>query len=122
MARQVIFLEDMTPDDAGSVNQQVAYWIDPRTSQQAFFAQAGATGRSAVKDATTLELEALRTGAVTEVVETIVMPSGTSRGALENESQQRYNALRNAIRGSTRFRWSGSSWDGTTWTRLTNTT
>jgi len=131
MARRAILLEDLSPEDPGTGNYMVAFWLEPVVSQRSFYArlQGGADATSQVPDVSAGELAQLRAGELYELVMPITIPSANpNRATVENEIAARYNELQAALvssKGVTRFRWTLTHYDpalsvGQRWVRTTN--
>lgn len=120
MARKIIIL-DKDPN-ANAFN--FACWLDVPLTRQGFYANANLTSRVGVVGVDNTvpgvilqaELDALRSGAVIEVVERVEFAQGTPVGQILSQLIQTFTQRQAEITGRNLWGRYGSSWDGTTWT------
>ena len=121
MARQIIILEDITPNRGAGDPLVYRYvmWLSVPSARQLYFANPAAV--SAVSKgpnpATAGELTAIQSGAILEQVETINV-IGMTLTQIEAALVTRFNAaqaLLNSGSGNP-FDHYGSFWDGSSWT------
>jgi len=121
MARQIIMLEDVTPNRGASepLIYRYAMWLSVPSARQAFYANASAT--SAVSKgpnaATAGELTAIQNGSILEVVETINV-IGMNLAQIEAALVARFTQAQTFLNGQGSNSWDhyGTFWDGATWT------
>ena len=117
----VIFLAG-TPDDPNT--WQAALWADVPTARQSFYAHHTPTGdppyTSAWSGATAADNANLQNGLVTERVITQRVPPGTTITQVETFLQNQWQQFQNEITNYNPWVHYGSTWDGTTWTVLSN--
>jgi hypothetical protein len=111
----VIFLAG-TPDDPNT--WQAALWADVPAARQTFYASSNA--KSAWTGATAADNTNLQSGAIAEKIITQRVPPGTSIAQIETFLQNQWTAFQNEITNANPWVHYGSTWDGTTWTVLTN--
>lgn len=120
MARKIIVLRW---DNGGSrdVSAKVAFWCDVPAARQPHQARdvGGNTFVSAVWDATAPELTALRTGAVREFVVTYDRPGAPTSAQVRAFLEARFAEFQTETTNYNPWRFTGSSFDGTTWTTVT---
>lgn len=115
MARKIIVLERQNlPSDQ---DYRVAFWLDVPATRRAFYANA--TAASVVVDATQLELDAIKAGAVVERVETVSIPAGATLGQIQAGLVTRHGRLQGELTSRNPWARYGSSWDGTNWSMVT---
>jgi hypothetical protein len=112
MAKHIIILERMgAPSD---LNYRYLLWADVPAARQRFY--AGLQVASNYRDATSAELEALRSGAVVEEIRSRVFLSGTPLATMTAALEQDFNDFQSAITNSNSLGRYGSYWNGVTWT------
>jgi hypothetical protein len=117
VARQIIVLERVDPDNVGINRFRVAFWLAVPLARQAFYANAAAV--SAVRDGsvTQAETDALRNGAVVEQVIDFQAQPGRSLVQVEADLVTAYNAAQQALNSNVGlFQRYGSFYDGASWT------
>lgn len=112
MAREIIILEQVSPSDFNA-----CFWLAVPVARQPFYANASFV--SAFRDATVEEIAALRSGAVTEIVERINRPFGQTQNQLAAHLVVRHGQLQAQITTNNPWNRYGTSHDGTTWTVVT---
>lgn len=112
MARLIIVLDRQ--DMGGDVGFRVAFWANVPAARQSFYADAART--SQVKDATAGELAALRNGSVTERVDVIRFPTGTTLNQAQTGLVAAFNAYQSEVNAYNPWNRYGTFWDGTSWT------
>src|SRR5882757_4442378 len=116
MPRLSLIVLDQTADDQNTY--RVALWADVPAARQSFYANANL--KSAWINATAADNTALQNGSLTEKVITQRVPSGATLPQIEaalQVIQQSFQAQVTAFNPWVRY---GSTWDGTTWTVLSN--
>jgi len=98
-------------------NFRMAFWLDVEPERQAFYANPAAT--SAFKGITTTELDAIKSGAVVEVIETIDRPAGGTLAEFRAEAQLRLTRLQNELTNRNPYNRYGTRFNGTSWTTVT---
>lgn len=115
MARKIIILEQIgMPSD---LNYRVAFWLGVPAARQAFLANPAAV--SVVVGATVEELEAIRSGAVREVVEVVPAVAGTPFNGVRQAARNRLTDLQRDFNRDNTWNRYGTSWDGAAWTDVT---
>ena len=112
---RVIFLAG-TPDDPNT--WQAALWADVPAARQTFYANTGA--KSAWSGATAADNTNLQSGVMVETIITQRVPSGTNITQVENFLQAQWTNFQDSINNTNPWVHYGSTWDGTTWTVVTN--
>ena len=113
MARKIIILD--LQGESGDF--RVLFWLDVPVARQRFYAAAGKT--SVFLDATTEENAALQSGAVTEHVERVDRPFGTTLAQLRAALIARHTALQARVNSDNPWNRYGTSYDGAAWTAVT---
>ena len=113
MAKKIIILS-REDQPGGYFEVGAVFWLDVPVAQQALRADPAAV--SAYPFASAAELTALRAGQVAEVSVRQSYLSGATNAAIRSDLIARYNAAQTALTASARFKFFGTSWDGTTWT------
>lgn len=113
--RQIIILDraGWPSDDA----YRVAFWLTVPVARRPFYADAAFVSQAegdAAPDVT--ELEALRTGAVVERVETVYMRAGTSAAQRAARLQALWQKHQGEVDARNDWDRYGTFWDGTSWT------
>ena len=116
MARKIIILES-NPVTAGEIAFRYAMCADVPAARQTRYADA--TLESQVVGATAGELTALRNGSVVEKVEEARFGASTVP-AVQALLITRYQAFQAQITADNRWQRYGTSWDGTSWTAVSN--
>jgi len=115
MARKIIILDRINlPSDQ---DFRVAFWLDVPVARQPFYANAAAT--SAVIGATQAEIDAIKSGAVVEVIEGIPGRANATIAAVRAALVTRHGVLQARLVAQNPYERYGTSWDGTTWTAVT---
>jgi FAD/FMN-containing dehydrogenase len=115
MARKIIQLERTgMPSDQ---NFRVAMWLDVPAARQLFYADAAKT--SAVKGATQAEIDAIKAGAVVEVIEVIPKLAAGTVAEWRNDAEALYARLQQELTNRNAYARYGTFWDGATWTPVT---
>jgi hypothetical protein len=115
MARKIIILNRVgyPSDDAF----RVAFWLDVPVARRPFYADAAfVSALEGTEAPDVVELAALRDGSVTEVVDTIYLPAGTTLTTLRNRMTARHTALQAEVTDKNLWARYGTFWDGTAWT------
>lgn len=115
MARKIIILDRVgfPSDDAF----RVAFWCDVPVARRPFYADAAFVSAVEGTEAPdVVELAALRDGAVTEIVETVFLPAGTTLTTIRNRLAARHTVLQTEVTDKNLWARYGTFWDGTTWT------
>lgn len=115
MAKRVIVLDR---NDGSPVSFRVAYWFPVAAARQSYYARAGA--KSAWKDATQAENDAIAAGQVFEVVEPHEIPAGANLAQIEAELEAIWTAKNTAFANSNVPNRYGSFWDGVDWNVVNN--
>jgi len=116
MPRLNIIVLAHAADDPNGFN--VAFWADVPAARQTFYANPQA--KSAWAQATTTDNQNLQSGAVVELVTEAHYVPGTPLAQIETELQGRWQTYQNNITNNNPWQRYGSTWDGTTWTILSN--
>lgn len=113
MARQIVVLDR---EQTAALAFKVAYWPAVPAARQPHFADPDRV--SQFRDATQAEIDALRSGAVAEIVETASFPSGTGTAAVKAALVTRFGQIQAAVNGANQWQWYGTAYDPatTTWT------
>jgi hypothetical protein len=117
MARQIIVLERIDPDNAGINRFRVAYWLTVPAARQSFYANAAAV--SAVKDGsvTQAETDALRNGSVLEQIVDFQAQPGRTLAQVQSDLVADYARVQAALNANAGlYQRYGSYYDGTAWT------
>lgn len=117
MARKIIILES-NPVLPGEITFRFAMWADVPVTRQARYANPALT--SDVNGATASELDAIRSGAVVERIEEGRWPKGTTVPQVQAELIKRFQAFQADVSTDNRWARYGTSWDGASWTPVTN--
>jgi hypothetical protein len=117
MARKIIVLR-RSALVAPKLEYQVAFWLDTHVSRRPFLANANLN--SAVRGVTAPELAAIRDGSVREVVQTISVTPGFNLAQMQTLLSDTYTAMQAAWNADLTFDRYSSSWDGVSWTMVTN--
>ncbi len=121
MARQIIILEDVTPDRG--IGEPLVYryvfWLAVPSARQAFYANATATSQvsKGPNAASAGELSAIQSGAILEIVEMINVV-GLNLTQIEAALVTRFTVAQAALNSASANSWDhyGSSYDGSSWT------
>lgn len=89
---------------------RVAFWADVPVARQPFYANAAKT--SVYKDATQVEIDALRSGTVVEMVDTINYPAGQTNAQVVQSLKDRWTAYQAEINGLNDWAFYGTYWPG----------
>jgi hypothetical protein len=116
MPRLNVIVLAQAHDDPSGFN--VLFWADVPATRQTYYADPNA--KSAWSAATTTDNQALQSGAVTELSTNVHYVPGTPLIQIENELQQRWQTFQTSITNSNPWIRYGSTWDGSTWTILSN--
>ena len=112
MSRKIVILnEDL---DSSDLTISYAMWLDVPATRQAVLANATTTSR--MKTATQGELDALKSSAVVEVVESKNFPKAAELSTLKTALEARYAVAQAALTATHQYKYYDSSWDGSTWT------
>jgi hypothetical protein len=111
MAKKIIVLNR---DTERPITLRFALWADVPVARQSFYADVSFV--SAYRDATPAEMTALRSGAVVERVDQIVLPAGTSLAQIRAALITAFTRYQNSVTNDNAFDFYGTSWDGTAWT------
>lgn len=115
MARKIIQLERTgMPSDQ---NFRVAMWLDVPVARQSFYADAAKT--SAVKGATQAEIDAIKAGAIVEVIEVIPKLAAGTVAEWRNDAEALYARRQQELNNRNPYARYGTFWDGATWTPVT---
>ncbi len=121
MARQVIILENQTPNRGSTdpISYRFAFWLSVPAPRQTFLANATAT--SVVKGLTAGELTAIQNGSIKEEVGIFQEVAGTTISQIEVKLAAAFTTRQTAINNGSTNLWDhyGTTWDGTTWTLVT---
>lgn len=108
MAKKIIIL-DFTPS-----NVHVAFWLDVPAARQPFYAKADLT--SQYKDANAGELVALRTGVVTEQVDSYGLDADANIAAVRTFLEAELVRRQTLVNNTNLWKRYGTFFDGTSWT------
>lgn len=112
MARKIIILnEDL---DSSDLLIHYVLWLDVPPQRQAMMANSSAT--TVVKDATVLEIDALKAGRVVEAVGSVGFKKGSGLQAMKTRLESIFSATQQELNARNAFRYYGASWDGSVWT------
>ncbi len=117
MARKIIVLK--WADDPGRDREvTAAFWCDVPVARRPYWVRQGNTAAltSAVVDAAPLEVTALQTGAVREVVAKYSDTGTATTAQIQAFLQARHAEFQAETTAYNPWKFAGSSWDGTTWT------
>ncbi|MGE5165129.1 MAG: hypothetical protein ACM3IH_14045 [Sphingobacteriales bacterium] len=114
MARLRVIVLDRTDPDT----YRYALWADVPLARQKFYANASL--KSVWVDATAADNTALQSGSVTETVSEQRVPSGATLTQIEGFLQTRWNDFQTYITNFNPWQRYGSTWDGTSWSVLSN--
>lgn len=115
MARKIIILDRVgfPSDDAF----RVAFWLDVPVARRPFYANAAFVSAVEGTEAPdVVELAALRDGAVSEVVDAVYLPAGTTLAAIRTRLAAHHAVLQAEVTNKNLWARYGTFWDGTTWT------
>jgi hypothetical protein len=113
MAKKIIVLERMQAPP-GVVAFRYALWADVPATRQNFYANADA--KSAYKDASTFELQALQAGQVAERVGEGRWPQGTTVTQIKAFLVSAFNDWQSEVNGRNDWDRYGTFFDGAAWT------
>jgi hypothetical protein len=111
----VIFLAG-DPSDPNTWS--AALWADVPAARQTYYVNS--TAKSAWSGATTTDNTNLQSGVMVEKVISQRVPPGTSIAQIEMFLQNQWSAFQSEINNYNPWVHYGSTWDGNTWTVLTN--
>lgn len=95
-----------------------AMWADVPTARQPFYADTSA--KSAWAGATATDNQNLQNGSVVEQVATTRFNLATSIAGAQSNMQAQQQAFQTSITNANPWVHYGSTWDGTTWSLVTN--
>ena len=116
MPRLNVIVLDQHLDDLNTYN--VVLWADVPAARQARYANASA--KSAWSGATAADNTNLQTGVMVESQFSQRIPAGSTLPQIEAFLQTAWQNFQNRINSDNPWVRYGSTWDGTTWTVLTN--
>lgn len=117
-ARLKIILQESAPAATPGITvYRYILWADVPAARQVRYVT---TETSAWPQATGADNAAIQNGSVVERVETIEVMATDPLAALEAKLQVRWQGFQDQINGSNPWRFSGTTWDGTTWTVVNN--
>jgi hypothetical protein len=96
----------------------VVFWADVPAARQTYYADPNLT--SQWKGAVASDNTALQNGSVVELMQPHVMPPGTTLAQVQNYLAAQWQNYQTSISNYNPWIRYGSTWDGTTWTVLTN--
>lgn len=113
MAKKIIILERLhEPSDMAF---QFVLWAEVPAARQSFYADAEAT--SAYEQASAAELDAIRTGAVTERVESATYPKELPLPQILTKLEALWQRYQDQVNDRNPWLRYGSHWDGESWTQ-----
>jgi hypothetical protein len=111
----IIVLQQTAGDPNGF---ELLFWADVPSARQTYYANSNA--KSAWAQATTTDNQNLQNGSVVEQATSAHYVPGTPLVQIEQEMQQRWQVFQNNITNNNPWIRYGSTWDGATWTILSN--
>lgn len=122
MARQIVILEATQGLGGGQIGFRYALWAAVPAARQSWYAFTPQDGSavSAVVGATTAELAAISSGAVTEQIGTGQWPAGTTVAQIKAFLIAQFAEFQVAVTTANPWQIYGSSYDGTSWTVVAN--
>lgn len=117
MARKIIILES-NPPGTGEIAFKYALWADVPAARQTRYADPAF--ETQVVGATAGEVAALRSGAVVERVAEARWNQGTTVAQIQAALVNEFNRFQTQITNTNPWQRYGTSWDGSTWTSVTN--
>jgi hypothetical protein len=116
MPRLNVIVLAQTPGDPNGFN--ILFWADVPSARQTYYANPNA--KSLWAGATTADNQNLQSGAVVELATEAHYVPGTPLTQIESDVQARWQSYQNSIINSNPWIRYGSTWDGATWTILSN--
>ena len=113
MKRIIILEKKLSSATQNSFNY--LFWADVPLTHQIKYIQP-ATFVSAYVDATTTELNALRTGTIAERVDILSFSPGESVPSIKATLVKRFNQFQSEVNGDETWKFYGTFFDGTSWT------
>jgi hypothetical protein len=111
MARKIIIQDEDLYSSDFSLNY--IFWLNTPTDQIAALANPDAA--SAVKDATTLEIDAIKSGAIIELSGTVTAPKESTIEFVKSKLETMYGEKQAEVEAKNAFRFYGMYFDGTNW-------
>lgn len=113
MPRRIVILKRI--NEPSDLAFEFVLWADVPAARQPFYADPTAT--SAYAEATAAEIDAIKTGAVAEQLDSGTAAAGTPLPEILAKLEARWERWQDEV--NTRNPWVryGTSWDGTTWTQ-----
>jgi|SRR5215472_14886434 len=116
MPRLNVIILDQHQDDPNTWN--AVLWADVPTARQVRYANPDA--KSAWSGATAADNTNLQNGSVVELLMAQRTAAGTTLAQLEALLQTQWTNYQSSITSYNPWRFSGTNWDGTTWTQVNN--